>query len=240
MTISLLTYNVLFNSAFTAFNQAITTYRPDIICLQEIETDEENLKKMETHGYKLADYSNSFIKFGKVFGLATFYNPETLEFVDSTSLNLPRSYYEFFLVLLRGGNTPRTVLKTEFIVKKTGKPLTVYNLHLTAWATHGIRVKQIKKTLADLEINTDRAIIIAGDFNYPFMRRQFEELIVQYSLAEATHNLYTTFEGKWFKFLPMKLKLDYILYKNLQLVSTEKMMSRESDHFPILSSFEMT
>lgn len=239
MTISILTYNVLFNSAVSSFENILNFCRPDIVCLQEIETDEANLRLIEKHGYKLADFSNSFIKFGKVFGLATFYNPDTLEYKDSASLTLPRSYYEFFLVLLRGGNNPRTVLKTEFATKKTGKKITNYNLHLSAWGTNGIRVKQIRTTLEDLHIDKQSAIIIAGDFNYPYQRKKFQELIEEYSLSEATTNMYTTFEGKWFEIFPMKLKLDYILFKNIQLIKTEKVPFRDSDHFPILSEFEV-
>lgn len=240
MKISLLTYNVLFNRALTNFDTILDHYQPDIVCLQEIETNEANLKNVEAHGYKLADYSNSFIKSGTVFGLATFYKQEVFKFTESSSLALPRSYYEFLLVLLRGGNNPRTVLKTEFKLKNSDKSLINYNLHLTAWATNGIRVKQIKTTLEDLHIsNTDKGVIIAGDFNYPYQRKNFEELIAKHGLSEATDNLYVTFEGKWFHFLPMKLKLDYILYKNVKLTSTERVQSRDSDHFPIISTFEV-
>lgn len=237
MNISLLSYNVLFNSAFVTFEKVLSVCRPDIICVQEIDTNELNLKNIEKFGYKLADFSNSFIKFGNVYGLATFYNPETLEFVDSTSLTLPRSYWEIFLVLLRRGSSPRTVLKTEFVMKKNRKRLVTYNVHLTAKSSNGIRVKQIKTTLEDIDINNSDPLIIAGDFNYPYQRKQFEEIIQQYGLKEATNNIYTTYEGKWMKLLPVKLKLDYILYKNTELESTEKIPFRDSDHFPILSKF---
>jgi endonuclease/exonuclease/phosphatase family metal-dependent hydrolase len=237
MNLTLLTYNVLYNSALTKFEKVLELTKPDIVCLQEIDTDEENLKRIEKHGYKLADYSNSFIKFGTVYGLATFYNPETLRFNDSTTLSLPRSYYEFFLVLLRGGNNPRTVLKTEFELKKDKKRVTNYNLHLTAWGTNGIRVRQIKATLDDLDLKTDHPVIISGDFNYPYQRKQFEEIIETYGLKEATNNLFSTFEGKILKLFAVSLKLDYILYKNTELIKTEKVLNRDSDHYPILSQF---
>lgn len=237
MAVSLLTYNVLFNSALTNFEKVISQSHPDIICLQEIDTNEENLRKVERHGYKLADFSNSFIKFGKVYGLATFYNPTTLEFIESATLTLPRSYYEFFLLILRGGNNPRTVLRTKFRHKTNHKILTVYNLHLTAWGTNGIRVKQIKATLDDILTSTKEPVIIAGDFNYPYQRKQFEEIIAQHGLSEATNNLYLTFEGKFLKFFPIRFKLDYILYKNIDLVKTDRMVARDSDHYPILSVF---
>lgn len=238
MAISLLSYNVLYNSALTNFQTVLKSYHPDIVCLQEIDTDEQNLKKLEDYGYKLADYSNSFIKFGKIYGLATFYNPVNLEYIDSTSLSLPRSYYEFFLVLLGVENNPRTVLKTVFVHKGSNRKLVNYNLHLTAKGTNGIRMRQIKRTLDDLSINGSYPVLLAGDFNYPYQRKQFEEIIATHGLKEATNNIYTTYEGTWFKLFPMKLKLDYILYKNISLIKTEKLSHRDSDHFPILSQFE--
>lgn len=238
MAVSLLTYNVLYNRAWANIEKVLSLRRPDILSLQEIDTDEENLKQVERHGFKLADYSNSFIKFGKVFGLATFYNPETLEFVDSASLDLPRSYYEFLLLILRGGNNPRTVLKTEFTEKKSNKKVTCYNLHLSPLGTNGIRIKQIKATLDDLHIGNNQRVLISGDFNYPFRRKQFEEVIDKFSLKEATSNIFSTFDRRILKFFPIQLKLDYILYKNLDLVGTEKILIRNSDHYPIISEFK--
>jgi endonuclease/exonuclease/phosphatase family metal-dependent hydrolase len=238
MKVSLLTYNLLFNNALSTISDVLVTCKPDIVCLQEIETAEDNLKQVEKYGYKLADFSNSFIKYGKVYGLATFYRPQTFNFVTSTSLTLPRSYYEFFLDLLRGGNNPRTVLKTTFSFKKSQKKLINYNMHLTAKGANGIRVRQIQTTLDDLRIDK-HPLLIAGDFNYPYQRKQFEVLIEQYGLREATHTVYSTFESNFLKLLPVTFKLDYILYKNLKLISTDKISSRESDHFPILSTFEV-
>lgn len=238
MLISLLTYNILFNKALTNFQKVLSEYEPDIVCLQEIETNEKNLKEIEKSGYKLVDFSNSFIKNGKVYGLATFYNPRKLDLVESTSLSLPRSYYEFFLVVLRGVNNPRTVLKTEFIIKKNNKKITNYNLHLTPFGTNGIRLKQIKATLEDMRINQKESVIMAGDFNYTYQRQQFEEIITKCGLKEATENIQYSYEGKFIKLFPIKLKLDYILYKNLTLIKTEKIASRDSDHFPILSEFK--
>ncbi|QQG44505.1 MAG: endonuclease/exonuclease/phosphatase family protein [Candidatus Roizmanbacteria bacterium] len=238
MAVSLLTYNVCFNSALNNFEKVFSLTRPDILSLQEIETNEKNLKDVEKHGYKLADYSNSFIKFDKIYGLATFYNPKTIEFLESSSFNLPRSYHEFFLVILRGGNNPRTVLKTKFSVKGIKKIITSYNLHLSYLGTNGIRTKQMKATLDDMHLSRDENVLIAGDFNYPYQRKQFEELIEKYKLKEATNNLNCTFEGKFLKIFPLKWKLDYILYKNLELIETKKIPLKASDHFPILSRFK--
>ena len=83
MTFSVLTYNTLFNRAVNKLDIIVSQLHPDILCLQEVETEEKNLKKIENLGYRLADYSNSFIKFGKIYGVATFYNPNKLSFRQS-------------------------------------------------------------------------------------------------------------------------------------------------------------
>ncbi|MEN9327459.1 MAG: hypothetical protein RI947_267 [Candidatus Parcubacteria bacterium] len=239
MQISLLTYNLLFNNALKQIQTILMQYQPDIVCLQEMETREDDFKQLEKSGYKLADFSNSFIKHGKIYGIATFYRATSLHFVESTSLTLPRTYYEVLLFILNGAHNPRTVLKTEFLVRGTKKRLTTYNLHLSPWATNGARVRQITKTLSDLRIFNKRNVLIAGDFNYPYGRRKFEELIKQYDLSEATNNLLYTLEQSFFRYFTVKLKLDYILYKSLKLIETNRIPINYSDHFPIISKFEI-
>lgn len=235
----LLTYNLLFNGAVPDIAQIIQDERPDVICLQEIQTAEENLCFLETQGYKLADYSNSFVEKGTIYGIATYYNAEVLKVVETESSDLPRGLGELILVILRGVSYNRTIIRTEFVDVKTNKPLTIYNVHFSPWATNGIRVKQLKLTLSDTQNVTDKPIVIAGDFNYPYGRKKFEEIIEESGLKEATNNLFFTLERRYFKFLSIKMKLDYILYKNLKHHSTKKMPSYSSDHFPILAEFEI-
>lgn len=237
MQVSLLTYNLCFDKALKDLDKVIMMENPDIITVQEIETAEEVLSKVEKLGYILADYSNSFFKHKKIYGIATFYNQKKLIFNQSRSVNLPRSISEILLYILRGGNKPRTVLITEFFTKDK-KPFTVYNLHITPWGTNAARVKQIKGTFQNLDINKD-PIIVAGDFNFPYGRKQFEMLTRKYNLKEATDNILFTMQSKFLKIIPVFLKCDYILYQNLQLVETKKINVRFSDHFPIISNFEI-
>lgn len=236
MQISLLTYNLHYNRALRNINKIISRHEPDILTLQEIETSDKNLLTVEKLGYALADYSNSFFKHQKIYGIASFYNPQKISFKKSESINLPRGVYEILLFLLRGGNSPRTLLSTEFYLRSGQKTFIIYNLHLTTWGTNGVRMKQIKETFQTLEIN-NKPCIIAGDFNFSYGRKQFEMLIKKYDLNEATDNILYTLQSKFLKIIPVYLKLDYILYKNLKLVKTEKIDVRFSDHYPIISTF---
>lgn len=80
MDFSLLTYNTLYGDAVVGLKKICDSQHPDIICLQEIATTNQTFGKIEQLGYKLADYSNAFIKFGRIYGVATFYNPEKFSF----------------------------------------------------------------------------------------------------------------------------------------------------------------
>jgi len=262
MKFSLLTYNVLYNNALARLSPILKKYKPDILCLQEVDTNEKNLKSLERDCYQLADFSNSFIKFGKIYGVATYYNTNSFTFLESDNLNLPRSYLEIALLifhLLKGGNKPRTVLQTDFLCKLVNKSLSIFNIHLSLYGANSIRNKQLEKTLKDdLTFGKKDPLIITGDFNYfPYRRKKLENIMKECGLAEATCNLnYTirySFDGKAErynfiqklgarfirKFLDGKLKVDYTFYRNLKLTKAERIDVRFSDHYPIIAYFKI-
>jgi endonuclease/exonuclease/phosphatase family metal-dependent hydrolase len=257
MDFSLLTYNVLFNRAYLELKSLIENYHPDIICLQEVDTDDKNFNQIKKLGYKLADYSNSFIKFGIIYGVTTFYNPNKFIFIESDRINLPRSFTESFLILwriFRGGNKPRTVLEANFESKINKNRVSIFNVHLTPFATNQARLNQIK-AIGKSVVKKTNPLIIAGDFNYIYARKQLEELMDEYSLKEATHNILFSFVRKklWkysffekiiasvAKLFPNKftrMKTDYIFYKNLHCLETKRIDMQTSDHYPIISFFK--
>lgn len=257
MDFSLLTYNTLFNDAVAGLKKICEEKRPDIVCLQEIDTTEDTFRRIESLGYKLADYSNAFIKYGKIYGVATFYNPEKFDFEESKVIFLPKGILEVVTYILRvfkTGLKNRTVLKTDFVCMKKGCRLTVYNIHLTAHGTNHIRFKQIKTTLEDVKLNeTTDATILTGDFNYPIGRRKLEELLQTYQFKEATNKIFFTtegammhftffeklFAGLFFRLMKHRLKLDYIFYKNLVSRSAEKVNVSYSDHYPVFAKFTL-
>ncbi len=262
MKLTVLTYNVLFNRALTQLKPLLQRYNPDLICLQEIETSETNLKQMEILNYKLADFSNSFIKYGKIWGVATYFNYKNLKFVESDTFILPRSFYEIATLIFRliiGGSTHRTVLKTDFSCLLGGCNISVYNIHLTEIASNSGRIKQLKYTLGDLKEKGKKPGIIAGDFNFlPYSRKNLEIVMKGYGYSEATKTIpYTIYYGNDLKsknytliqrflvrflgkiFSIDRIKADYIFYKNLKFIESKRIPLQYSDHFPIISTFEL-
>jgi len=262
MDFSLLTYNVLYNRAYNKLTWLISRYKPDIICLQEIDTNENNLRKLEEFDYLLADYENSFIKFEKIYGIATYYNKKKFSLAKSRSINLSNSLTETILTvfqLLLGFNKPRTVLQTDFIDNLSKEKLAIFNIHLILFATNALRIKHIKQVLSDSVVSRKKEpIIIAGDFNYyPYGRKMLENFMKSYGLSEATQNVGATMkwsaDGKLENYnliqrlsvrfvnktmgQRFRLKTDYVFYKNLKLKETKKINAKFSDHYPIISYF---
>jgi endonuclease/exonuclease/phosphatase family metal-dependent hydrolase len=263
MRFTFLTYNTCFNHGFLAIDKIIKKYQPDIICVQEVETTEENLKLVESYGYKLADFSNSFIKSGKIFGVATFYNSSRFSVIKNSYLIFFPNLFDRILSLifnfLANTKEKRTVLENTLYDSLTKKNITIYNNHFPVLTTNGAKIKALKDLFDYYQIKNKKITIIAGDFNYlPYGRRRLEKLIYQYGLKEATKTIFYTiiyslknkkvirtypFIGRiatkifsWF--FTDRLKIDYIFYKGLKLKKTRRINVDFSDHYPILSIFD--
>jgi endonuclease/exonuclease/phosphatase family metal-dependent hydrolase len=259
MEFSILSYNTLFNRAYKKIGPIINEFMPDILCFQEVETSEGNLQMMKQYGYSLADYANSFIKFDKVYGVATFYNPKKFSFLKSDSLKMSLNLTELLFTIpqiIFGIKKPKTVLRTDFIDKSSQKKIIICNAHLIVLASNSLRINHIGKALKSLNINKITPFIIGGDFNYlPYQRKKLETFMKKYGLIEATKNITQTIEfsktGKkeHFNFTQNMFtkiisglfsnnkKYDYVFYRGLRLKKTERIDIRFSDHYPIISKF---
>ena len=261
MNLSLLTYNTLFNNGVEKLDELVNTYQPDIICLQEALTDDKSVQKIEKFGYKMADYSNSFVKFGKIFGVITFYNSKNLKYNDSFKLDLGINLGDFFFNILRivlGYNQPKTVLETNFTHKLTREKICICNVHLYVVGSNDLRIKHINNVLKSINLSEKKQLVIVGDFNYfPYKRKNLEKMMAKYGLKEATANIRQTIKfsnsGKFEKFnlfqrlsLPFinmfvakQIKTDYSFYRGLKLIKTERIETQTSDHYPIISTFAL-
>jgi len=255
MDFSVFTYNTLFGNGQNALKKIYEKHKPDIVCLQEINTSKTSLHEIEKLGYTLADYSNAFIKFNEIYGVATFYNSATVSVTSSNSISLPTGIFDVIAYVIRVfklGKKTRTVLESQFLHIKSGNKIIIANVHFSPFGTNGIRLKQLRKTIKEIASYDNKPTIIAGDFNYPYGRKKLEECIHEFDFKEATNSIFSTVQGKIFAntfiekcsaFIIRKLfgnqcKLDYIFYKNCSLVSSKTLNSTFSDHLPILSYFK--
>lgn len=237
MKFSVMTYNLDFNSALEGSLKLIKKESPDFLCLQEINTSEKNLEKVENLGYTLIDFANSRVKWGKIFGVATFYKNPRIEPIESKGLNLPSGIFEAVEFFLKGGRLQRTILTSQCKVGK--ETLTIVNIHLSPYSTNSLRDKQLHSTFKELRLHEDKPVVILGDFNYPYNRSKFEEIFKKYDLSEATTSIFNTFKSK-IRILPfVKFKLDYVLFKGLKHNKTERINTHYSDHVPIISTFSI-
>ncbi len=260
MKLSLLTYNTLFNNAADKIGPVINKYHPDIICLQEVLTNDENIKKIEKLGFKIADYANSFVKFRKIFGVMTFFNQKTLIYRDSTTLNVGTNIGEYFFYLFQvifGFSKPKTILRSNFVHKSTKKKVAICNVHLYVIGSNEQRIRHINNALKSINLSKNEPLIIVGDFNYfPYKRKGLEKMMAKYNLHEATANIRQTIkftsDGKFEKFnlfqrlgisfinkFMTKLKTDYSFYRGLNHIKTERIELQTSDHYPIISTFKI-
>ena len=258
--ITFLTYNTLFNRGSRGLKEIISRYQPDIICLQEIATDEENLTQLESEIYKLADFSNYAIKKEGVFGIATFYNKQKLQFNNSNIILLSKTVFDFlfsFPKIFNSNQLKRNVLKTVFKVKTTNKKIAVFNTHLTVYGSNNTRIKQLRNVLNNFKIDKNSSAIIAGDFNYfPYGRKKLEKIMLEHGFKEATKKLtytikYRNLKDFYFNFIVRgiikifsflisdRLKIDYIFYKKLKLISCQRINIDYSDHYPIMAKFRL-
>jgi len=262
MRFTFLTYNTCFNHGFLDIGEIIKKYYPDIICVQEVETNKKNLKKIEEFGYTLADFANSFIKKGKIYGIATFYNSKRFAIIDSNFTFLQKVFNQILSSLfnfITNTKEKRTVLENIFLDLLTNKKIRVYNNHFPVFATNGERLRALKNLLDFYQIKKKNYVIITGDFNYfPYGRKRLEKLVSYYDLKEGTKNisytiLYNLKNKKIAKTYPLigriltkifsflftdRLKIDYIFYKGFKLVNSKRVNVDFSDHYPILSIFD--
>jgi len=147
-----------FDYRFSRIIQEIVHYKPDVICLQEVDIFEDLSKELLKHGYNgifVAKPNSPCLQF-KINrgpdGNAIFYKEETLTLISkkSTILNATNS----------------TVLIANFIHKETKVHFTVLTTHLKSKSQFSqIRLEQTKSISKELKKLNHTNYIICGDFN---------------------------------------------------------------------------
>jgi endonuclease/exonuclease/phosphatase family metal-dependent hydrolase len=154
--------------------------------------------------------------------------------------SLPESTYDLWVYLRHGMNMARRFTEAKVFFKPAKKNIYVYNTHLTHLSFAELRLAQIHKVFEymDNDISKKAPVIITGDLNLYNGKTELEKLLEKYDLQEATSNLAYTFQHRVL-FWTWKAKLDYIMFRNLDIVGTRRYDKGLSDHHPILTEFEL-
>jgi len=184
-----------FDHRFSKIIQEIVHYKPEVICLQEVDIFEDISTELLKHGYKgifVAKPNSPCLKF-KVNrgpdGNAIFYKEDTLALLsnENTILNATNS----------------TLLRANFIHKETKVHFTVLTTHLKSKSEFSqIRLKQTRSISEELKKLKHTNYIICGDFNAdpsePFYKLLTEEIgLISVFQAIFGHELaYTTWKKR--------------------------------------------
>ncbi|MCX7997017.1 MAG: endonuclease/exonuclease/phosphatase family protein [Patescibacteria group bacterium] len=240
MKLKLLTYNLFFDKAIADARRVMEEEQPDILCVQELLTDYKALTRLEKKPWKLAGWSNSFVNFWNIYGIATYINTEKWRVLGGRDDSLPSSTYDLWIWLTRGMHMSRRYMQIRIQHRKSKHEVVVYNTHLTHLSFADFRLAQLRTIFNDMEKASSRhtPVLICGDFNLYNGKTELEAMLLQYKLKEATTNLAYTFTRHWW-FGELKMKLDYILYRNLEVLETRRLPHYSSDHHPVVSEFKL-
>lgn len=235
--IRVLTTNLYFNADRAHLYDLVAREQPDILALQEFCTTEKELKKLdELKGYSVAGFSHNYIRKSVPYGICTVYKSSTLKVKKHFESRLAVGLSEFFIMLFRGRKS-RSVMHTIFETTDRNE-LSFVNVHLSPYGSNAIRKKQLSLIL-EKYCKGNRSTVIAGDFNFPYRRQHLEELVSRYQFKEATDGIRHTFIKKWMWIVVIRFKLDYVFYRACEHIRTERLSRVLSDHYPLISEFEL-
>lgn len=229
--IRIISYNIEYGKRLDEIYDWINSFKtpPDIICFQEFPINElkniNEIKIFEKVGFA---FISGLKKKGVAHGQLTMFNSKKFNLINSVEIDLGMDHAEKFY---KRFPTRRSALITIFNYKK--ELLSLTNVHLSAAAFNSRRRDQINK-IVDYSINCGS--IITGDFNYTnllwgdVLIKHMEELNFKLAGEKIITNKYKGI-------LPQQL--DYVFFKKLKHKKTEVFDLPFSDHFPVLSEFEV-
>ncbi len=236
--ITCITYNLLCSKAVDHAAQLVEEERPDFLAVQELADDPAQIEKLgsldeHAKGMVCAATAPSFSRRKKRFVNGLFYRSDRFRCEVVYTVRLPQSKSERLQVAIQGLHNTRTAIVAEFTHLKTGESLMVCTLHLNLVGTTDLRLQQLTKAIA--QIDRSMPLIVCGDCNFYRKRALLELFLREHDLCEATADLGYTFNVRMFGKTIFQNKIDYIFYRHLQHLQTERIDDTESDHYPIRS-----
>lgn len=216
----------------------ISKYNPDIVTLQEThESGECNQAKViaERLGYFcfINDvYDKSHIENGQGLGQAIIskfpIENHSFSFFENPNLEIITPEGEKWISHNKG--VSRVLLNIS-----TDKSIEVATLHLVPFRRFNVDVlndsfKKLRDNIQNLISPKNDTYILQGDFNF-----DNESLVGLINLTEL--NVKEVLQTR--PTTPKNRKYDHIVYKNLEHISSETNNNVLTDHYPIISTFEI-
>lgn len=220
--VSLVTYNIQFGKRLAKITNWLGNLpqKPEILCFQEFPSDAtpaltRALGKSVDFVFAPSIYRR------KIFGELTVFDRRKFSLRKSASLSLMNAVGE---KLLFRGRVKRSSEVTTF--DSNYGEFTVANVHLAFASTNKLRLMQLSQILDVISLKNHPQILV-GDLNYTsllgirklvsFMRKN------QFSLAGrfSTHRL-----------LFLRQQIDYVFHKQCEILHSEVIRVKYSDHFP--------
>ena len=213
-----ISYNLRKHAAVGELSALIDTHRPELLCLQEVDTADLPAELGSLH---LADATKR-----NRLGLAVYYDRERFESRATGAFQLRKSLHDKI-----AAPAYERLLGTHLLDRESGHELVVASFHAAPLtALNSLRRSQIQAAHEALRgFGDGLPSLMVGDFNYPlfkdFLSAQVRESGYELSLSDSrTYTRYKFFRGHF----------DFATSINLLIDSVQTLPRGASDHLPIL------
>lgn len=218
--IKVVSYNLRKNHATGELDDLAHDFEPDVLCLQEADTD--GLPGMFGRLH-LADATTH-----NRLGLAVYYRRDRFQLLETSAYELKKSMHDRVLAPAH-----ERLLGTLLEDAVTGQEVVVASFHAAPLtASNSLRRKQIRAAYRELlHLGGEAPMIMVGDYNYPFFKKSLSERLREsgYELAlsdRRTYTRYKLFRGHF----------DFVTSSGVDVSGVETLPRGDSDHMPILVS----
>lgn len=212
-----ISYNLRKHAAVGELTALITDHRPNLLCLQEIDTERLPVDLGHMH---LADST----KLNRL-GLAIYYDHERFESLDTRAFALKKSLHDII-----AKPALERLLGSHLFDRRHDRQLVVGSFHAAPLtALNSLRRTQIKAAHDALDtFGETLPTLMVGDFNYPvfqdFLNRRLQQTGHEVTLSDArTYTRYKFFRGHF----------DFATSIGLNIESVTTLERGASDHLPI-------
>ncbi|WP_439563545.1 endonuclease/exonuclease/phosphatase family protein [Microcella sp.] len=213
-----ISYNLRKHAARGELEQLVETHGPNLLCLQEVDTDD---LPREIGSLHLADATRL-----NRLGLAIFYDRERFEALSTKAFALKRSLHD---IIAKPAH--ERLLGTHLIDRKYDREVVIGCFHAAPLtALNSLRRTQIRAAHVALDsFGATLPTLMVGDFNYPIFKDHLstsvQETGHEVTLSDArTYTRYKFFRGHF----------DFATSIGLSITRVTTLPQGQSDHLPIL------